>query len=172
MSFNLIQLADVLLLSWFAPATQVGLYRVASRVGALLSYWTTSFLMAWGSMRGEASLVAAIAERGTRGVAAVLATYFSLVTFWLILAAGLLGDEVLRIVAPGYEEAANLVPLTATAFAFHGWSVLVYRSVEFPTKRRWFAILSVGNAAVFVATSLVYVPALGAAGAALAVITG
>ena len=171
-SFNLIQLADVLLLAWFAAPSQVGLYRVASRVGALVSYWTTSFHMAWGSMRGDASQVAAIAERGTRGVAAMLASYFSLVLFGLILAVSLVADETVALVAPGYESAADLVPLTAAGFAFHGWFVLVYRCVEFPGKRGWFATVSMVNAAVFVVSALIYIPAWGAAGAPAAVITG
>jgi O-antigen/teichoic acid export membrane protein len=170
--FNTIQLADVLLLSRFAPSADVGLYRAASRIGATVSYWTTSFHMAWGAMRRHPLHDAADAERGRAAVASVLATYFCLITLGSVLAVGLFSEELVRIAAPSYRGAAGLIPLTAAAFAFHGLFVLVYRTEDFPEKRRWFIALALVNAVAFALSGLIWIPALGAYGASAAVITG
>ena len=69
-----IQVADVLLLSQFVATSQVGLFRVASRFGSFVSYWTTSFQMSWGSMRRDPLTVAADGERGAAAVASAMAS--------------------------------------------------------------------------------------------------
>ena len=170
--FYALQVADVLVLSRFVPASDVGLYRVASRIGAVVSYWTSSFHMAWGPMRRDPLHLAADAELGRGIVASVMATYFSILTFWVVLGAALFAEEFIRIAAPDYAQAAPLIPFTASAFALHGFYVLVYRTVEFPRKRIWFIVLSVVNAVVFLLSALLWIPALGSYGASAAIITG
>jgi O-antigen/teichoic acid export membrane protein len=171
-SIQTIQLADVLLLSRFVPATDVGLYRVANRIGAVVSYWTASFHMAWGSLRSDPLHVAADNQRGRAQVAALVATYFLLATTGAVLAAALLADEVIRLAAPEYRDAAGLIPLTATGFALQGIYVLAYRSADFPRRRSWFVACSVACALVFAGSAPIWISALGAAGAAAAVMSG
>jgi len=170
--FYVIQIADVLLLSRFVPTSQVGLYRVAVRIGALVSYWTTSFHMAWGAMRRDPLHVAADTERGVGAVASTMATYFCLLTFGVLLTVSLFSEELVRIASPGYSDAAALVPLAATGWACHGFYVLAYRTAEFPSKRQWFVGLTVLSAVCFFLSALVWVPLLGAYGISAAVITG
>ena len=170
--FYLIQLADVLVLSRFVPTSQVGLYRVAARFGALVSYWTTSFHMAWGPMRRDPLHYAADEERGAGAVASLMATYFCLITFGVILAASLFSEELILVASPGFDDAAALIPLAATGWACHGFYVLAYRTAEFPSKRPWFVGLTVLNAVCFFLSALFWIPLLGAYGISAAVITG
>lgn len=171
-AFYTIQLADILLLSRFLPSSEVGLYRVAARIGALVSYWTTSFHMAWGPMRRDPLHVAADRDRGAPQVAAALATYFTLLTLGAILACAIFADELVQIASPSYKSSAAFIPLTAAGFGFHGWYVLVYRTADFPRKRTWFVWLSVLVAATFVGSAFALVPWLGTYGISLAVMTG
>jgi O-antigen/teichoic acid export membrane protein len=171
-SVHFIQLADVLILSYFVPSAQVGLYRIANRIGALVSYWTASFHMAWGPLRRDAVHLAVDAEFGRGRVAAVVTTYFVLVTTGVVLAATVLADALVRLAAPAYASAASLIPLTAAGFAFHGLYVLAYRIADFPKRRAWFVGLTIASAIVFAGSVFVLIPLTGRAGAALAVIAG
>ena len=167
-----IQVADVLLLSRFVSTSQVGLFRVASRFGSFVSYWTTSFQMAWGSMRRDPLAVAADRERGAAAVASLMATYFSLITFGVVLTASVFSEELVSIAAPEFAGAADYIPLCALAWAGHGFYVLSYRASDFPAKRTWFAALTVVNAVVFLLSAYVWIPLFGTYGISLAALTG
>lgn len=170
LSFNVIQLGDVLVLSRFAPTSDVGLYRVASRIGASVSYWTSAFHMGWGPLRKDPLHAAAERELSLPGVAATMASYFVLSTTWALLALTLLANELVRIASPSYDDAAPLIPLTAAGFALHGLFVLVYRTQQFPTRRTWFVRLAVLAAISFIGLSLVLVPSFDAYGVTAAAI--
>lgn len=171
-SVHLIQLADVLILAHFVPSAQVGLYRIANRFGALVTYWTSSFQMAWGSLRHDAAQVAAEGQHGRPRVMSMIATAFVLITVGVVLAGTVFADQLVRLAAPEFAAASNLIPLTAGGFAAHGLYVLAYRTADFPGRRRWFVGLSVLSAAAFAGSAFAWIPLAGAAGAALAVITG
>jgi hypothetical protein len=143
---------------------------VASRIGALTSYWTSAFHMAWGPMRRDPLHLAAERERSPQRVGAATATYFVGSTVWMLLALTLLADEVVHIAGPNYSAAAGLIPLTAAGFALHGLYVLIYRTQRFPEKRTWFIRLSQVGAAVFLVAAVLLIPPLDAYGAAAAVI--
>jgi O-antigen/teichoic acid export membrane protein len=171
-SFHTMQLADVLLLSRFVVSADVGLYRAANRIGSLTSYWTTSFMMAWGALRHDPVHAAADEERGAEAVARYLTTYFWFVTLGVILALAVFAEEILAIVAPGFSAAAPLVPFTAAGFAWHGLYVMSYRIATFPGKRTWFIAFAMVNAMVFVLASLVLIPVFGAYGASVSIMCG
>jgi O-antigen/teichoic acid export membrane protein len=171
-STHFIQLADVLIMSRFVASSGIGLYRVASRLGTLVTYWSSSFNMAWGSLRRGPLQAAAEAERGSGVVASLMATYFSLITFGVMLALSLFSEELIRLAAPGYEDAAPLVPLAAAAWASHGFYIVAYRTAEFPSRRAWFIGLTTLAAVAFAASALVLIPLWGTYGAPAAVITG
>lgn len=160
-SFQTIMLADVFLLSRALPAADVGLYRVASRIGSVVSHLSSAFLMAWGALRRDPLHHAADAGESGRADAA-LTTYFTVFVASGVLAVGVLADALVLIAGPDYPGAAPLIPLTALAFAFHGWYVVTYRTARFPTKRPWFIGLSVVVAIVFVGGTLLLLPVLDA----------
>lgn len=171
-SFYTIQMADLFMVSRVASAGEVGVYRVAARIGSFVSYWTTSFLMAWGAMRRDPLHVAADRERGEAEIGAALGSYFVIATLWVILAASLLSQQLVKLAGPAFGGAADLIPLTATAWGFHGLYVAVYRTSNFRDKRKAFIVLTVVGALTFVLGGIVLVPALGLYGAPLAVILG
>jgi hypothetical protein len=123
-------------------------------------------------MRRDPLHHAADEERGAGAVASLMATYFCLTTFAVILAASLFSEELLLVASPGFDDAAALIPLAATGWACHGFYVLAYRTADFPSKRPWFICLTVINAVCFFLSALVWVPWLGAYGISAAIITG
>lgn len=169
---HFIQLADVLLLSRFVTTGQVGMYRVAARIATFVSYWTTSFQMAWGPLRRDPVHVAAERERGPAAVTAIMSTYFVLITVGVVLAASLFATQLVAIAAPGYGRAADFIPLAAMGWACHGFFVLVYRTSDFPSKRNAFVGLTIVNAVVFFGSAQIWVPLLGVYGISAAVVTG
>ena len=58
------QNVDIYTLSCFAPEDEVGLYRLANRMGAFLDYFTAALFMAWTPLRGSSTFAAAVPERG------------------------------------------------------------------------------------------------------------
>lgn len=171
-SVNVIQLADVLLLSRTIPSADVGFYRVASRMGALVSYWTSSLHMAWGPLRRDPLRFAADREHGLARTSAIFATYFVVLVAWAILFCALFAHLLVRIAGDAYAPAASLLPLTAMAFAFHGFFVLAYRTSGVPSRRTWFVRFSVLAAVTFAGVSAITMPVVGAYGAPLAAVCG
>jgi O-antigen/teichoic acid export membrane protein len=173
LALTTLQVADVFLVSRSVPASGVGAYRVATRIGGLAAYWSSAFNMAWGPMRrGDPLHVAADRSLGRSSVSSTVATYFLILTFGVVLALGLLADAFVRIAPPSYGDAAALIPLTALAASGHGAYVLMYRTSEHPARRRLFVGLSVLMVVVFVGAALLLVPAIGAAGAPCAALLG
>lgn len=173
LSLTTLQLADVFLVSRSVPASGVGAYRVATRIGALATYWSSAFNMAWGPMRrGDPLHVAADRKLGRAAVSSTVATYYLILTFAVVLSLALLADAFVRIAPSSYQDAAPLIPLTALAASGHGAYVLMYRTSEHPARRKLFVRLSLLMVVVFVGTALLLVPAIGAAGAPCAALAG
>jgi len=164
--------ADVLLLSRYVPDPDVGLYRVASRVGVVVSYAVSAFMMAWGPLSRTPLHAAVEKERGWASAGSTLATYFTLGVVALVLALATSADALVRIAPPAYSGAASLIPLIGAGFGVHGLYVVIYRLARFPRKRLAYILLTVASAIVFLLAALVLIPALGSDGAALSVIVG
>jgi O-antigen/teichoic acid export membrane protein len=166
------QNVDIYTLSWFAPEDEVGVYRLANRVGAFLDYFSAALFMAWTPLRRTSTFAGAVAERGQEVLGGKLLTYFALAGFALVLLMTVAADTLVRIAPPAYAAAAPLIPLMGAAFLSYGFFVAVYRLMSFPRKMMVYVASAMGSAAVFLATALVLVPWLGAYGAGLSVITG
>jgi O-antigen/teichoic acid export membrane protein len=173
LALTTLQVADVFLVSRSVPASGVGAYRVATRIGGLAAYWSSAFNMAWGPMRrGDPLHVAADRAHGRAAVSSTVATYFLMLTFGVVLSLALLADVLVRIAPSSYGDAAPLIPLTALAASGHGAYVLMYRTSEHPARRKLFVGLSLLMVVIFVGAALLLVPAIGAAGAPCAALAG
>jgi O-antigen/teichoic acid export membrane protein len=172
LSFWLISNADLLLLSRYAPDSDVGLYRVASRVAAVMTYIVSAFWMAWGPLARTPLYAAVEKERGWASAGATVATYFTLGLVALLLGLAISADVLVRIAPPSYSGAASLIPLIGAGFAVGALFVLVYRVARFERKRRAYILLTVLSAIVFIVAALLLIPAMGSNGAALSVIIG
>ena len=166
------QNVDIYTLSWFAPEDEVGLYRLANRMGAFLDYFTAALFMAWTPLRGSSTFAAAVAQRGKDALGGRLLTYFVLAALLLLLLITVAADTLVRVAPPDYSEAAPLIPLMGTAFLTYGLLVAVYRLSSFPRKIFIYLGAAMSSAIVFLISALLFVPWLGAYGAALSVITG
>ena len=166
------QNVDIYALSWFAPEDEVGLYRLANRMGAFLDYFTAALFMAWTPLAGSSTFVAAVAQRGKDALGGRLLTYFMLAGLLLLLAMTVAADTLVRIAPPAYSDAAPLIPLMGAAFLSYGVMVAVYRLSSFPRKIVIYIGAAMGSAIVFLLSAFLFVPWLGAYGAALSVITG
>jgi O-antigen/teichoic acid export membrane protein len=166
------QNVDVYSISWFATKDQVGLYRLASRLGAFLDYFTAALWMAWSPLRRSATFEAAVAERPKEVLGGRLLTYFVIAGTLLVLLMTVTADTLVRIAPPAYSSAAPLIPLMGTAFLSYGVLVAVYRLSSHPKKYHVYVGAAIVSATVFVGSALLLVPWLGAYGAGLSVITG
>jgi hypothetical protein len=102
----------------------------------------------------------------------MVATYFFLVPFWVVVALFAGANVVAQIGPPAYGEAAELVPLVGLGFIAHGWFVVLYRVSQFPGRLRAYASLNVLSAVAIIGSALVLVPHDGAFGAAAALVAG
>lgn len=161
--------ADVLLLSKYASDADVGMYRVAARIGAVMSYLVSAFLMAWGPLSVDPISAAVDKEQGLKQASATLTTYFALASTAVLLALAVSADVLVRIAPPGYADAAPLIPLIGAGFVVYGLFVIVYRTATLPRKQLTFIGLTVVSALVFLVVALVLIPAWGSYGAAVAV---
>jgi O-antigen/teichoic acid export membrane protein len=167
LSFWIVHTVDTYIVSAFASDARTGEYRLASRLGAFTSYFTSAFLMAWSPMTRTAAYAAAD-RRDSPGTRRLLANYFVLAVTWLVLAVALTADLLVRVAPAAYSAAAPIVPLVALGWGVYAVFVTVYRASEFEGKRRVYVILAVTAAATFLVSGVGLTSALGPPGAALA----
>ena len=166
------QNVDIYALAWFAPEDEVGLYRLANRMGAFLDYFTAALFMAWTPLSGSSTFAAAVAQRGKEALGGRLLTYFMLAGLFLLLAITVAADTLVKIAPPDYAEAAPLIPLMGAAFLSYGLLVAVYRLASFPRKLVKYIGAAMASAIVFLGSAFLLVPWLESYGAALSVIIG
>jgi O-antigen/teichoic acid export membrane protein len=167
------QNVDIYALSYFTNNDQVvGLYRLASRFGAFLDYFTAALFMAWTPLAQTPTFAAAIQKRGKEALGGRLLSYFVMIGLFLILAMTAAADTLVRIAPPAYADAAPLIPLLGGGFLAYGLFISVYRLSAFPKKRMAYIGAAVTSAVVFLASAPIFVPWLDAYGAALCVING
>lgn len=170
LSFQAVQLGDVLLVAVFGGFSQTGLYRVAQRIAMPVSYGTSVFQQSWGPLKRDMTHLAVdrLDEAGT--YTARLFTYYAVFVTVLILTVAVFADQLVRVASGEFGEAATLVPLTALSVAGHGWFIFAYRNAQLPRKMVWMVGLSLTAAVLFIGLCVLLVPAMGAVGAPVAAI--
>ena len=160
--------ADVLVLSQLTSPRDVGLYRVASRIGQVPAYITHAFLTAWPPLL-RSPLGRSLASVGGRGsLASTIFTYYALLAFGLLAAASLAADALIRVAAESYVSAARLIPVLVGFYIaqalFHG----AYRASSFPHRVYWYGGLTLLVAFLYVVLGLLLIPVWGVGGLAAA----
>lgn len=166
--FWIIQNGDLFVLSRYAAASDVGVYRVAVRVGAMMAYFNSAIFMAWGPMLREPIHAAAEQQEGEQAVVTTLAGIYGVLGIGAWLGLGVFADLIAGIAPGSYSGLAPLIPLTGLAFFMHGAYIATYRTMQFSTKRTAFATLAGVSAVMFAVLALLLVPPLGAYGAVIA----
>ena len=167
------QNVDIYAISYFTNDDRiVGLYRLAGRFGAFLDYFTAALFMAWTPLVQTPTFAAAIKSRGKEALGGKLLSYFVMIGLLLILIMTAAADGLVRIAPPAYADAAPLIPLIGGGFLSYGLFICVYRLSAFPRKRFWYVAAAIASAAIFLGSAPIFVPWLGAYGAAVCVING
>ncbi len=161
--------ADVYVLSRFEAERDVGLYRLAGRVAAFLSYFVSSFLMAWGPLEATSLFQATYARHGRPGVRSRLITYYLVIALTLLLAMAVSAEVLVRIAAPAYAAAAPLIAPIGFGFVAYGGFIVLARSATIAHRNLVYGTLAVGCAALFSLLAVLLIPPFGGYGAALAV---
>jgi O-antigen/teichoic acid export membrane protein len=169
-AFWVIQNVDLYVLSKYASEEEVGLYRLASRVGVVISYFVSAFLMAWGPLTLTSVFMAATKEHGRTGVGARLVTYYAIFGLGLVVVLTVGADVLVRIAPASYSGAAGLIPVLGVGFLSYGAFIVLYRAARFPRRRVVYAALAVASALLFLVAVVVLTAAFGAYGAAAAAI--
>lgn len=171
-AFWIAQNVDLYALSRFASDEQVGLYRLAARIGAFVAYFSSALFMAWTPLVRTPAFKATQRSQGQDVLGGTLLSFYVIGGMLLLIALTVTADGLVRIAPPAYEDAAPLIPLLAGGFLAHGLLVAVYRVSQFPGKRTAYIGSAILSAVLFLALALVLIPWLGAEGAALSVIVG
>jgi O-antigen/teichoic acid export membrane protein len=171
LSFQAVQMGDILLVSVFGGFSDGGVFRVAQRIAMPVSYGTSVFQQAWGPLkRGDMTHAAVERVDESRAYAAHLFTYYAVFVTGLIVVVAVLADQLVKVAGGQFGEAATLVPLTALSVAGHGWFIFSYRNARLPKQMAWMVGLSILAAIGFLAFSVLLIPAMGAVGAPVAAI--
>ena len=163
---------DVVLLSRFAPAHEVGVYRVASRFAAVPSYFASAFLMAWAPLERGVMFQATYRHVGTERVRGAILTYYLLAGLTLVLLLDVSAPALVLLAGPQYRAAAPLIPLAAAGFVCYGLYMVLARVVRAPRHMFFYATGALLAGVLDIGLSTVTIPWLGAYGVPVAMIAG
>lgn len=163
---------DVYIVAGMASDADAGLYRVASRVAAVVSFALGFFTMAWLPLRRTSLFKALEGKARNNWFNATIATYFFVVCMGLLVVLGVAAQLLVRIAGPAYADAAALIPLLGLGMVAYGCFTLVARVVKLRKRSRYYVGFALGSALVFVVAALLLTPPFGAQGTALAPLIG
>ena len=159
-----VQNVDLYLVSLYLPDDDVALYRVGSRVGAVMSYFVSAFLIAWTPLTFTPLGQAVDEELGPTGLTGPLVTYFVAACGWILVGMAVFADLLVRIAPQSYGDAAPLIPLIGLGFVGYGGFIVVQRGSRFGNRREVYRQLCVLAGLLFLALSLILLPTIGAYG--------
>jgi O-antigen/teichoic acid export membrane protein len=161
LSFWTLQNADSFLLSRFVDHSQVGIYRLASQLGFVVSFFPQGFRLALRPLRKSAAFEAVREQYGRSVAMGQLLGYFTLVSIFAVLAM-VLGADVLVDAAPvSYAAAAGVIPLCAAAFVMPALYRTVNQTASVNNQRQLFIAGSVGGAALYIGVTIALAPSIG-----------
>jgi O-antigen/teichoic acid export membrane protein len=163
---------DIALLSLFAPAHVLGIYRVASRFASVPSYFASSFLMAWAPLDKGVLFKTTYWHVGEERVRGSFLTYYLLIALTIVVLLDAFSGVLVLLAGPAYRSAAPLIPLIGLAFVCYGLYIVLVRMVKVKNRIFWYALGTIIAGAIDIAVSLVTIPRLGAYGAPIATMAG
>jgi O-antigen/teichoic acid export membrane protein len=164
--------ADIVLLSRFAKAHELGLYRVASRFAVIPSYFASAFLMAWAPLERGVLFRATYRHVGEERVRGTIFTYYLLAATTIVLLLDVGANVLVLLAGPSYRSAAPLIPLIGAAFVGYGLYIVLVRSVKMERRMLWYGAGAVLACLLQIGASTITIPWLGAYGAPVATLVG
>jgi O-antigen/teichoic acid export membrane protein len=163
---------DIYLLSNWVHGPQLGVYRLASRLGSPPSYFASAFVMTWGPLERSPLVSAAFDVTGQSKLRSSVFTYYMLVGFTIVVIFALFSGAFVLVAPRSYANAAKVVPLIALAFVIYGAYLMLLRVARPENMLRWYAATAVLSAVAFIGSGCLLIPALGVYGAPLAIVAG
>jgi SAM-dependent methyltransferase/O-antigen/teichoic acid export membrane protein len=164
--------ADVVLLSRYAPARDVGIYRVASRFAAVPSYFASAFTMAWAPLERGVMFQSTYRHVGEERVRGAILTYFLLAGLTLVMLLDVASPGLVLLAGQQYRSAAPLIPLAGAGFVCYGLYIVLVRVVKVQRRMFFYAAGAVLAGVLDIGLSTVTIPWLGAYGVPAAMIAG
>jgi O-antigen/teichoic acid export membrane protein len=164
--------SDSFVLSRFASAASVGIYRVATRLSSIISYLVSAFLLAWAPLERSQLFQTTYERHGMARMHSRMLTYFVISGLTVMLGLGLAGDLIVRLSPPAYRSAADLIPFASFAFVVYGAFVIIARTTAHKHRdfvHNWGVAL---GAAIYLGLSALLVPRWGGYGIAISASIG
>jgi O-antigen/teichoic acid export membrane protein len=160
--FWLIQQADVFILSRFVDHDQLGIYKLGSQLGFVVSFLPQGFRMSMRPLRRGAAFRAIKQEYGQKVAYGQILGYFVLLCIGAVLLMVLAGELLVQVAPPSYARAAPLIPLTAAAMVMPSMFRTVNGNTSYPTKgKRTFQTLILIAGAIYAGLSFFLAPRIG-----------
>ena len=158
---------DRLLLEHLGSLSEVGQYAMANRLASVLLLAVTAFAIAFSPFALDLRTRDPERERAARArVLTVLITVLALIGTVLSVFA----RELLAVLAPAFEDAANTVGLLCLGTLLYGVASVVMLEISIARRTHIFAVYSTIGAVVNIALNVVLIPPLGTVGAGVATV--
>lgn len=160
--FWLIQQADVFILSRFVDHTDLGIYKLGSQLGFIVSFLPQGFRMSMRPLRRGAAFRALKQEYGQKVAYGQILSYFMLLCIFAVTLMVLGGELLVQVAPASYAKAAPLIPLTAAAMVMPSMFRTVNGNTSYPEKgRRTFQTLILIAGAIYAGLSFFLAPRIG-----------
>ena len=140
----------------------IGVYQLGYQLGSVVSMLATSFNAAWTPFLyrvGETSAGPTVFRH--------MFTITSAGFLWLALALGAFAPEIIAVIArPGYEMAADVLPVVAIGSAFQAMYTMLVGIIFLRRRTAYLPIITVVSAAINIGLNLLLIPRYGIMGAA------
>ena len=163
---------DIVLLSRFTNAHELGIYRVASRFAVVPSYFASSFLMAWAPLDHGLLFQATYRHVGEERVRGAMLTYYLLVATTIVVVLDVTANVLVLLAGSQYRSAALVIPVIGVSFVFYGLYIMLVRAIRLKRQMLWYSLGAVFAGIIQIGLSAVTIPWLGAYGAPIATIGG
>jgi len=164
--------ADIVLLSRFATAHELGVYRVASRFAVIPSYFASALLMTWAPLEHGVLFRATYKHVGQERVRGALLTYYLLISMTIVVLLDVGANVLVLLAGPEYRSAAPLIPVIGVAFVCYGLYIMLVRTIKVRRRMLCYSLGALLAVTLQIGLSVLTIPWLGAYGAPLAVIIG
>jgi O-antigen/teichoic acid export membrane protein len=160
--FWLIQQADVFILSRFVDHTDLGIYKLGSQLGFVVSFLPQGFRMSMRPLRRGAAFRAIKQEYGQKVAYGQILSYFVTLCITAVLLMVLGGELLVQLAPASYAKAAPLIPLTAAAMVMPSMFRTVNGNTSYPSKgKRTFQTLILIAGVIYAGLSFFLAPRIG-----------
>jgi O-antigen/teichoic acid export membrane protein len=158
---------DVFLLSRYASASQVGIYRLATNLTSVVSYAVSAFLMAWAPLEWSTLFQAAYERHGSDRMRTEVFNYYLILCGFVVLALAALATPLIAVFSHRYGGAAGFVAVTGVGYMAYGLFLVIARSCVFPFRYQTYGVAAVLAAGGLIGTSILLTRSLGGYAVAL-----